>query len=99
MEPKNETIMHDDLHITPRRPMMEQLRITSDRIAHIIGDGCGSHRGIVKITTYSTRINDCLPSALEQEPLCNEHFNGECPCNSMVEITAWAELEDRTDQI
>ena len=55
-------------------------------------------RVIVKITTYVTSINDWRASALEQQPLINEYFKGEYPANTLVEITALAEPEDRIDQ-
>ena len=49
---------------------------------------------IVKITTYVTSINDWRVSA-EQQSLFNEYFKGEYPANTLVEITALAEPEDR----
>ena len=54
---------------------------------------------IVKITTYVTSINDWRASALERQSLFNEHLKGEYPANNLVEITAFAELEDRIGQI
>ena len=51
---------------------------------------------IVKITTYVTSINDWRANALEQQSLINEYFKGEYPTNTLVEITALAEPEDRT---
>ncbi len=54
---------------------------------------------IVKITTYVTSINDWRASALERQSLFNEHLKGEYPANNLVEITAFAEPEDRIGQI
>ena len=56
----------------------------------------GSPRDIVKITTYVTSINDWRANALGQQSLINEYFKGEYPTNTLVEITALAEPEDRT---
>ena len=58
----------------------------------------GSPGDIVKITTYVTSINDWRACALEQQSLFNEYFKGEYPANTLVEITALAEPEDRIDQ-
>ena len=55
----------------------------------------GSPGDIVKITTYVTSINDWRANALEQQSLINEYFKGEYPANTLVEITALAEREDR----
>ncbi len=55
----------------------------------------GSPGDIVKITTYVTSINDWRASALEQQSLINEYFKSEYPANTLVEITALAEPEDR----
>ena len=52
----------------------------------------------MKITTYVTSINDWRASALEQQSLFNEYFKGEYPANTLVEITALAEREDRIGQ-
>ena len=54
----------------------------------------GSPGDIVKITTF-TSINDRRASALEQQSLVNEYFKDEYPANTLVEITALAEPEDR----
>ena len=58
----------------------------------------GSPGDIIKITTYVTSINDWRASALEQQSLFNEYFKGEYPANTLVEITALAEPEDRIGQ-
>ena len=58
----------------------------------------GSPGDIIKITTYVTSINDWRASALEQQSLFNEYFKGEYPSNTLVEITALAEPEDRIGQ-
>ena len=80
------------------KPLMEQLRVTLDRITRIGAAKWGSPGDIVKITTYVTSINDWRASALERQPLFNEYFKGEYPANTLVEITALAEPEDRIGQ-
>ena len=59
----------------------------------------GSPGGIVKITTCVTSISDWRANALERQSLFNEHLKGEYPANNLVEITAFAEPEDRIGQI
>ena len=80
------------------KPLMEQLRVTLDRITRIVSAEGGSPGDIVKITTYVTGINDWHASAFEQRSLFNEYFMGEYPANTLVEITALAEPEDRIGQ-
>lgn len=77
---------------------MEQLRVTLDGITRIGAAKGGIPGDIVKITTYVTSINDRRASALEQQSLFNEYFKGEYPANTLVEITALAEREDRIGQ-
>ena len=59
----------------------------------------GSPGDIVKITTYVTSINDWRASALERQSLFNEYLKDEYPAHNLVEITAFAEPEDRIGQI
>ena len=59
----------------------------------------GSPGDIVKITTYVTSINDWRASALERQSRFNEYLKDEYPANNLVEITAFAEPEDRIGQI
>ena len=70
---------------------MEQLRITLDRIARIMKEEGGTTSDIVKITTFVTSIADWRTHQEEQEALFAEHFQGEYPANTLVEITALAE--------
>ena len=58
----------------------------------------GSPWDMFKITTYVTSINAWRASALEQQFLFNEYFKSEYPANTLVEITALADPEDRTAQ-
>ncbi len=73
------------------KPLMEQLRVTLDRITRIVAAEGGSPGDIVKITTYVTNINDWRAGTSEQQSLFSEYFKGEYPANTLVEITALAE--------
>ncbi len=73
------------------KSLMEQLRVTLDRITRIVAAEGGSPGDIVKITTYVTNINYWRASASEQQSLFSEYFKGEYPANTLVEITALAE--------
>ena len=73
------------------QPLMDQLRVTLDRITRIVAAEGGSPGDIVKITTYVTSIADWRAIASEQQFLFNEYFKGEYPANTLVEITALAE--------
>ena len=71
--------------------MMEQLRVTLDRIMRIVSEEGGSTGDIVKITTFVTSIPDWRADRERQEALFNEYFQGQFPANTLVEITALAE--------
>ena len=73
------------------KSMMEQLRVTLDRITRIVAAEGGSPGDIVKTTTFVTSIADWRANPSEQQALFNEYFNGEYPANTLVEITALAE--------
>ena len=73
------------------QPLMEQLRVTLDRITRIVAAEGGVPGDIVKITTYVTSIADWRANASEQQSLFKEFFKGEYPANTLVEITALAE--------
>tara|TARA_Y100000031_G_C8142269_1_gene348176 strand:+ start:402 stop:794 length:393 start_codon:yes stop_codon:yes gene_type:complete len=73
------------------KPLMEQLRVTIDRITGVVAAEGGTPSGIVKITTFVTSIADWRANAAEQQALFEEVFKGEYPANSLVEIRALAE--------
>ena len=56
------------------QPLMDQLRVTLDRITRIVAAEGGSPGDIVKITTYVTSIADWRASASEQQFPFNEYF-------------------------
>jgi 2-iminobutanoate/2-iminopropanoate deaminase len=73
------------------KPLMEQLRVTLDRITRIVAAEGGTPGDIVKITTYVTSIVDWRGHVSEQQALFTEYFKGEFPTNTLVEIGALAE--------
>ncbi len=73
------------------KTLMEQLRVTLDRITRIVAAEGGAPGDIVKITTYVTSIADWRANSSGQQSLFNEFFKGEYPANTLVEITALAE--------
>jgi 2-iminobutanoate/2-iminopropanoate deaminase len=73
------------------RPLMEQLRVTLDRISRIVAAEGGSASDIVKITTFVTSISQWRDSADEQQEIFEHYFLGEYPANSLIEISALAE--------
>lgn len=73
------------------KPLMEQLRVTLDRISRIVIAEGGAAGDIVKITTFVTSIADWQANAAEQQEIFNHYFKGEYPANSLIEITALAE--------
>ena len=73
------------------KPLMDQLRVTLDRIIRIVAAEGGSPSDILKITTFVTSIPDWRAHNAEQQSLFQEFFKGEFPANSLIEITGLAE--------
>jgi 2-iminobutanoate/2-iminopropanoate deaminase len=73
------------------KPLMEQLRVTLDRISRIVAAEGGTARDIAKITTFVTSIADWQAHADEQQEIFQQFFKGEYPANSLIEISALAE--------
>ncbi len=73
------------------KPLMEQLRVTLDRITRIVDSEGGSPGDIVKITTFVTSIADWRDNASEQQEIFSQYFQGKYPANSLIEISALAE--------
>ena len=71
--------------------IMDQLRVTLDRITRIVAAEGGGPSDIVKITTFVTSIPQWRADRETQEALFAEFFQGEYPANTLVEITAVAE--------
>ena len=73
------------------QPLMEQLRVTLDRITRIVAAEGGTPGDIVKITTFVTSIPDWRDQAAEQQEIFQHYFQGQYPANSLIEISALAE--------
>ncbi len=71
--------------------LMEQLRVTLDRIIRIVAAEGGNPGDIVKITTFVTSGPDWSAHNEENQALFTEFFKGEFPANTLVEIGALAE--------
>ena len=71
--------------------LIEQLRVTLDRITRIVAAEGGTPADIVKITTFVTSIADWRAHDAEGQAAFEEFFKGEYPANTLVEITALAE--------
>ena len=72
-------------------PPVEQLRVTLDRITRIVAAEGGEPSDIVKITTFVTNIANWAPIPTEHQAIFDQHFKGQNPANSLVEIAALAE--------
>ena len=73
------------------KSMMEQTRVTLDRVARIVQAEGGQPSDIVKITTFVTSVPAWREGRETQEALWAEFFGGAYPANTLVEITALAE--------
>ena len=71
--------------------MVDQLRVTLDRITRIVAAEGGAPGDITKITTFVTSIEDWRAIGQESQALFEEYFKGEYPANTLVEIGALAE--------
>ena len=73
------------------KPVLEQLRVTLDRIRRIVEAEGGRPSDIVRLTTYVTDIVEWRTLTKEREALLTQCFQGEFPTNTLVEISALAE--------
>ena len=73
------------------KSLIDQLKVTLDRITRIVAAEGGTAADIVKITTFVTSIADWRAHNSEQQELFQEYFNGQYPANTLVEIGALAE--------
>ena len=73
------------------KPLVDQLRVTLDRITRIVAAEGGAPGDITKITTFVTSIEDWRAIGQESQALFEEYFKGEYPANTLVEIGALAE--------
>ena len=73
------------------KSLMDQLRVTLDRLTRVVAAEGGSPSDILKITTFVTSIPGWRAHGVEQQALFDEFFKGEYPANSLIEITGLAE--------
>ena len=71
-------------------PMVEQLRVTLDRIVRIVEAEGGTAANIVSMTTYTTDMSEMWPIEGAQLEIWEHYFKGEWPTNAYVEVTALA---------
>ena len=71
-------------------PMVEQFRVTLDRIVRIVEAEGGTAASIVSMTTYTTDMTEMWPIEGEQMEIWEHYFKGEWPTNAYVEVTALA---------
>ena len=72
-------------------PMVEQLRVTLDRIVRIVEAEGGTAASIVSMTTYTTDMREMWPIEGAQQEIWEHYFKGDWPTNAYVEITALAD--------
>ena len=72
-------------------PMVEQLRVTLDRIVRIVEAEGGTAADIVSMTTYTTDMSEMWPIEGAQLDIWERYFKGDWPTNAYVEVTALAE--------
>ena len=69
---------------------LEQLKVTLGRVVDIVKKEGGKAQDIVKLTTFVTRMSGWYPITAEQTAIYSEHFQGQNPANTLVEISALA---------
>ena len=70
--------------------MLEQFKVTVNRIKALVEAEGGSVRDLVRFTTYVTSVEELSACAAEREPIYEEVFHGEYPANTLIEITGLA---------
>ena len=70
--------------------MLDQFKVTVDRIVAIVEAEGGSTGDLVRFTTYVTSIEEWNACASEREPYFQERFRGDFPTNALIEISALA---------
>ena len=61
-----------------------------DRVVRIVAEEGGAPQDIVKLTTFVTNISDWYPASAEQQAVFAQHFKGQNPANSLIEVSALA---------
>ena len=70
--------------------MLDQFKVTVNRLRSIVEAEGGSVRDLVAFTTYVTNLEEWNSSATERQQYYEEVFRGEYPTNTLVEISALA---------
>ena len=71
-------------------PILDQLRVTLDRIVRIVEAEGGSASSIVAMTTYVTDMSSMWPVEGEQLRIWEHYFKGDWPTNSYIGVSAFA---------
>ena len=72
-------------------PVLDQLRVTLDRIVRIVKAEGGTAANIVAMTTYATDMTTMWPIESGQVEVWDHFFKGVWPTNAYVEVSALAE--------
>ena len=72
-------------------PVLDQLRVTLDRIVRIVEAEGGTAANIVSMTTFATDITEMWPIEGEQVEIWDHFFKGVWPANAYVEVSALAD--------
>ena len=71
-------------------PLIDQLRVTLDRLTRIVVAEGGNPSDIVKTTTYVTNMSDWQDHISEEQALFKEFFQGEYPANTLIGVATLA---------
>jgi 2-iminobutanoate/2-iminopropanoate deaminase len=72
-------------------PVLDQLRVTLDRIVRIVEAEGGTAANIVAMTTFATDMTTMWPIDAQQVAVWQHFFKGVWPANAYVEVSALAE--------
>ena len=72
--------------------MMEQLDVTLDRLIKVATSEGAGPQSFAKLTVFVTSISDYQADLQKQRELFSRHFKEQYPANSLIEISALADL-------
>ena len=70
---------------------LDQLKVTLERIIHIVEEEGGKPEDVVRVTVFVTRMDDWSPPSEEMLAVFNHYFQGQYPANSLIGTTALAQ--------